>query len=383
MSKDLLNERIVKVLGNTNRIIIKLGTRVIDDPKIHFNRPVVENLVEQISNLQKQGKEVVLVTSGAVGAGIRAMGLNKRPDSVTERQALAAIGQSRLMFLYKELFSAKDIMVAQLLLTRTDFEDRERYLNVRTTLEKILRWGIVPVVNENDTVAIEELTFGDNDMLSALIASKLDADVLLLLTDVKGLYDRPPEKSGRAKLIKIVEKITPEILSLAGGTGSEISLGGMKSKIEAARTAASAGVLVGLGMGSKPEIILDFLEGKSAGTWFLPNSRKLSARKRWIVFGKRAGGGGVEIDPGAVKAILKDNKSLLPSGVTRVFGDFQEKDLIIIEDKEGKEIARGLVNYNAEILKSVIGLKTSEIKKHFPGRKEYEIINRDDLVLSQ
>ena len=374
--------QIKKILKNTNRIIIKLGTRVIDDPKVHFNKPVVEGIVKQIAELKNSGKEIVLVTSGAVGAGIRAMELKKRPDSVTERQALAAIGQSRLMFLYKELFREKGIKVAQLLLTRTDFEDRERYLNVRTTMETILKWGIIPIVNENDTVAIEELTFGDNDMLSALIAGKLDADVLLLLTDVKGLYNKPPKKGNKAKLLKVVDKITSEIESLAGGTGSEISLGGMKSKVVAAKTATSSGVLVGLGMGKKKGIIEDFLDGKPAGTWFLPNSRRLSARKKWIVFGKRASGGGVEIDPGAVKAIQKDNKSLLPSGVTRVFGEFNEKDLIIIEDKNGKEIARGLVNYNAETLRSIIGMKTGEIKKHFPGRKEYEIINRDDLVLT-
>jgi glutamate 5-kinase len=372
-----------KRLPAINRIVIKVGTHLLRGDDAGLNQRVLKQLVDQLAAAHNRGKELILVTSGAVGAGASIMNINHPPEELTERQAFAAIGQSCLMNLYDQLFSKHDIKVAQILLTRDALDERQRYLNARNTLEMLLKWRVIPIINENDTVAVEEIkigdTFGDNDRLSALIAVKMDADSLIILTDVDGLYDRPPSQEG-AKRIPIIT-LTSETLSYAGNEKSGLfSLGGMRTKLEAVRIANDAGILAHINNGFKKNILLDILDGKNVGTWFKCREKKIKGRKRWLAYGKRLCEGKVVIDQGAERALLLNGRSLLPSGVIAVEGTFQKDELVRVCNDRGEEIARGLVQYSSKEIDMIKGKKTAEIPAILGEHTSYEIIHRNNLV---
>jgi glutamate 5-kinase len=364
------------------RIVIKIGTNLLDSANNIFNRDLVNHLADQIEQLHRQGKQIIIVTSGAIGAGMRKLDWKERPKLIPDRQAMAAIGQSQLMHLYEEIFGVRKLNVAQVLLTEGDMNDRKRYLNARTTLLRLLELGVIPIINENDTVAIDELKIGDNDTLSARVASKVEADLLLILTDVDGLYDRDPRKYKQAKIIAIVEKITSTISESAEGAGSIFGTGGMVTKLAAAKIATMSGITMYIINGTSKNIVIRAVKNEAIGTKFIPQRRrKLSARERWIAYGGTATGNRIYIDSGAKLAILKSGKSLLPSGIVKIEGEFEPGDVVQITDNEGIEFARGLVNYTAAELNKIKGLKSSQVKSVL-GYKYYdEVVHRDNLVL--
>jgi glutamate 5-kinase len=320
---------------------------------------------------------VLIVTSGAIGAGMGRMKLHKRPSSLKEKQALAAIGQPLLMDIYQDAFSDMKITIAQVLLTRTDFDDRQKYINAQNTLLTLLKMGSIPIINENDTVAVEEINFGDNDTLSALVAAAVSADWLFMLTDVEGLYKGAP---GKGELISTVGKITQEIERHATEiSGSGKGVGGMKTKILAAKIATSSGVKTVIANGLENKIIAKILSGQDRGTTFLP-SKAIEARKHWIAFGSKCKGS-ITVDEGAAKALLNSGKSLLPSGIISGSGAFKAGDTVSIMDLAGKEIARGVVSYSCDEIEKIKGRKSAEIKKILSKYNADEVIHRDNLVI--
>lgn len=364
------------------RIVIKIGTNLLDSANNIFNRELVAHLADQIEQLHHQEKQIIIVTSGAIGAGMRKLGWKERPKLIPDRQALAAIGQSQLMHLYEEIFGKRELRVAQVLLTENDMNDRKRYLNARTTLLRLLDLGVIPIINENDTVAIDELKIGDNDTLSARVASKVEADLLVILTDVDGLFDRDPKKSKQANIIPIVDKITQALTESADGAGSIFGTGGMVTKLAAAKIATASGITMYIVNGNQQNILLRVEKNDTVGTKFLPQKRrKLTARERWIAYGGTSSGNRIYVDTGAKMALMKAGKSLLPSGIIKIEGSFQPGDLVQIIDNDGVEFARGLVNYTTEELDKIKGLKSSQVKLVL-GYKYYdEVVHRDNLVL--
>lgn len=339
-------------------------------------------LADVLATLVTAGNRCVLVTSGAVGTGRWRLGLRRKPKSIPEKQAAAAVGQGILMRLYEQLFHERGLTSAQILLTRADLSDRHRYVNASNTLEVLLSASppVVPVINENDTVAIEELKFGDNDSLSALVASLVDADRLFILSDVDGLYDADPHKHPEAKRLAEVPAITPEIEALAGGVGSDLGTGGMATKISAARIATSCGIPMVLLSGGEPELVLQSLAGHPVGTIFAAGPNRLEGRKRWLAFGGKVEGK-LTLDDGAAKAVHDGGKSLLPAGIRKVSGEFGPGALVALHDAEGREIARGLVNYGSDELMRIRGYHTNEIEAVL-GHKPYdEAIHRNNMVL--
>lgn len=355
----------IEFLANVSRVVVKLGTGVLTDSRKHPDLAQMEQLVAQVASQRSLGREVVLVTSGAVGAGMGALGFEKRPSAVDEQQACAAVGQMRLMATYEKLFSKHDLHVAQVLLTHDDLEHHERHLNARNTLVTLLRHGVVPIVNENDAVSFTELKFGDNDRLSALVASLLPADLLVILTNVEGVAENfgMPE----AKLLDVVERIDERIERLAGGTNHVTAVGGMVSKIQAAKIVVRAGIPLVIASGRKRSVLTDILSGGKEGTLFVAQPQKLTGRKRWIAFFHHPKGT-LFVDDGAKKALREGGKSLLPPGIKGCEGDFDAGDVIRICDLDGTEFARGIAKFAAEVIKS----------GQMPRR---EAIHRDDLVI--
>ena len=362
------------------RVVVKVGTNLLRGDQEGLNLEFMASLAVQIGKIRKGGIDVILVSSGAVGAGAFVMGIDEPPKRLRERQALAAIGQSRLMHYYKAVFKEYGTKVAQVLLTRESFDDRRRYLNARNTFETLLQWGVLPIINENDTVAVEELKFGDNDQLSALIAGKIGADLLVVLTDVEGLFDRPPSEPGAQKIGALSLRDIDKIETSRGG-GSSFGLGGMKSKLEAVKIALRAGILVNLSSGWAEDVLLQALGCKPVGTWFEPEAKKFSARKRWLAFGKRPGAGRINVDGGAETALRDGGKSLLPSGVVQVDGDFEVGELIRICALNSEEIGRGLAQYSSSELQLVLGKRSDEIPAILGDRPNYEVVHRDDMVI--
>ena len=367
-------------LQDVRRIVVKVGTNLLRGEEQGLNLQLIDHLAFQFARVREEERELILVSSGAVGAGAFALGLDHPPTDLSQRQALAAVGQSRLMQQYELAFKRHGLSVAQVLLTRNTFDSRELYLNTRNTLETLLQWEVVPIVNENDTVAIEELKFGDNDQLSALIAGKIGAGLLVLLTDVDGLYDRPPGQPG-ARRIPAVYKDSDTDLVVGEGTGSRFGLGGMPSKLRAVCLAGDAGILTNICGGRTQNIILRVLAGDPVGTWFEPREKKISARKRWIAAGKTPVDATIIVDRGAETAIQSGGKSLLPSGVVGVQGSFVKGDLIHVVGTGSEPIARGLVRFSSDELRSVQGRKTSEIAEILGRRRAYEVVHRDDMVV--
>jgi glutamate 5-kinase len=347
------------------RVVVKLGTGVLTDSRKQPDQAQLEQLVAQVAALRKAGREIVLVTSGAVGAGMGALGLEKRPTDLAELQACAAVGQPRLIGVYEKLFAAHDLRVAQVLLTHDDLEHHERHLNARNTLVTLLNHGVVPIINENDAVSFTEIKFGDNDKLSALVASLLPADLLVILTTVDGVI----ENFGKAnpKTISVIEKIDSALEKIAHGTDNELAVGGMKSKIEAAKIVVRSGIPLVIASGKKKNVLAKILAGENEGTIFVAHPTKLQGRKRWIAFFHHPKGA-LFVDDGAKKALRESGKSLLPPGVARCEGEFDAGDVVRICDLDGTEFARGIAKFGAA---EVRGRKLARV----------EIVHRDDLVI--
>jgi len=358
---------------------VKIGSGLITGRSDDTGGQQLSKIADEIAAFNNAGNEIILVSSGAIAIGSIKLGLKKRPVDLPSKQAAAAIGQVGLMNRWGELLSKYNISVAQVLLTKSDFQDRERYLNTRNTLLKLISMGVIPVINENDTVATEEINFGDNDTLSSVVASKVDADALIIITDVDGLYDGDPAIDKNAKLITEVKKITENVKNLASkNVGCELSIGGMTSKLEAARIAMASVVTTYIINGKKNICIFDIVSDRVRCTKFVPDAR-LESRKRWIAFGARVSGK-IVVDDGAARAISAHSKSLLPAGIVNVRGNFSKGDIVSIISAN-KEIARGLVFYSSEDIKIIKGHKSSEIEKLL-CRKDYEeVIHKDNLVV--
>ena len=364
-------------MENIARMVIKVGTATITEASGRLCRERVRRLTGAITEARERGVDVALVSSGAIAAGLEKLGMDERPADIETLQAVAAVGQGILVRKYTDLFAAEGITTGQVLLTQHDITRRQQYLNARRTLEKLFGMGVVPVINENDTVATEEITFGENDMLAALVASLVGADLLILLTDTEGLHTGDPKKLGDARLIKRVERVTEEIEELGGGAGA-MGLGGMSSKVQAAKAAAATGVNVIIADGRIATTVTDILDGKEPGTFFVATGR-VTSRKHWIGYA-RISNGKLVIDEGAAKALLVRRKSLLPAGVIGIEGDFDVGDCVDIVDPAGKVIARGLTTYGSDEARRIMGMKSSQITRVL-GEKGEEIINRDELVV--
>ncbi len=365
-------------------LVVKIGTSSLTQPETGLlSISTIAMLVETLSQLRRQGWNVILVSSGAIGVGSARLGMAERPKTIAMKQAVAAVGQGRLMRVYDDLFSTMQQPIAQVLLTRSDLGQRSRYVNAYRTFQQLLELGVIPIVNENDTIAIEELKFGDNDTLSALVASLVEADWLFLLTDVDRLYSADPRDHPDAQPITLVDKIDQlEDLVNIGDRGSAWGTGGMVTKIAAARIATTVGVRMVITEGRSPQNILKILAGELLGTQFAPHEQHSNARKRWIVNGLLPSGQ-LYLDHGAVNAILKGGKSLLAAGITDVEGEFQKKDAVQLCDQTGHEIARGMVNYSHQELQQIRGRQSDEIPAILGYPAPETVVHRDNLVLIQ
>jgi len=361
------------------RTVIKIGSSLLTTGD-SLDESRIGVLGADISEVHSMGNEVIVVSSGAVAAGMKKLGLKKRPSDIRHKQAAASVGQSTLMWAYEKSFSTHGKKVGQILLTRDAFYDRVRYINAKNTILTLLDYNIIPVINENDSVAVDEIKFGDNDQLASLVAGLVDADRLVILSDVDGLYTRDPRRYRGARLIPVVERITPEIEELSGGAGSIVGTGGMYSKLLAAKRAMQCGIRVNIINGKVPGLLPALFHGRPCGTEFKPVKEKMPARKGWIAFGLRARGS-IVVDDGARDAILSRGKSLLPSGIISAEGGFRAGDAVYCTDRKGNRFAKGLTNYSAEEIRKLKGLRTSEIEKILGYRYSDEVIHRDNLVL--
>lgn len=362
------------------RAVVKVGSNVLTEEN-GLNLKAMRSIARQICKLVDSGLEVILVSSGALASGVRKMGLAKRPDELPKRQAVAAIGQAGLMMEYEKAFGRFHQKVAQILLTSEDLSSRKRYLNARNTLNTLLAWNVVPIVNENDTVWIEEIKLGDNDNLAAMITLLMDADILINLTDIDGLYTKDPRVYPQAELISRVTRITKDTERYAGDIPGALGTGGMISKIKAARKVNSAGVPMVIAAGDKPNILLKLRDGQQHGTFFVPKTERLASRKCWIAFSLKPQGT-LKIDAGAVRALLKNGKSLLPSGILEVSDDFGVGAPVQFADQHNEVLGIGLVNYSSSEIQKIMGLKSNRIKQVL-GHKSYdEIIHRDNLAIT-
>jgi glutamate 5-kinase len=369
-----------KVLGGVRRIVVKVGSSILASVEKGLHYEAFSHLTKEISDLKRQGYEIVLVSSGAIAAGMEKLGYKIRPQAITQKQATAAVGQTRLMNIYENYFSRYQQMVAQVLLTHDDLSHRRRFLNARNTLLTLLELGIIPIINENDTVVVDEIKFGDNDNLSALITNLVGADLLIILTDIEGLCDSDPRLNPNARCIPLVEDIDASMEGIVGETKSEMSVGGMISKIQAAKKASRFGIPTVVARGTKDGVLHQILKGKEIGTLILSKGEALSSRKHWIAFNPKPKGE-VVVDDGAKKAIIQKGKSLLPSGVVKIRGIFDRGDLVSCLGPRGKEFARGLVNYSATELEKIKGHRSDQIESTLGYKYSDEVIHRDDLVV--
>ncbi len=361
------------------RVVVKIGTAVLSRAEGGLNMGRIRSLAEEMAEIQKDGYSVLLVSSGAIGAGMDSFGFQQRPTVLRDKQAVAAVGQVILMEAYKNAFARHNVTVAQMLLTQADLEDRTRYLNARHTLSALLNRKVIPVINENDTVSTEEIQFGDNDSLAAMVAVKMEAKTLCLLTDVEGLLTGTGDN---ARILPEVFQLTPDIEALVSAkTGSHKSAGGMASKIQAAHKAMSSGVETWIASGRRMNVVHEILKGQGIGTCFQPQQdTPLNARKRWIAFGRRVKGA-VYLDDGAVNALVHNKRSLLPSGVVRVEGQFNAGDTVRLMNSAGREMARGLIAYSSHDTKKIRGKKSIEIEKILGHPAPAEVIHRNNLVV--
>jgi glutamate 5-kinase len=362
------------------RVVVKVGSNVLT-ARQGLNIPVMRSIAGQISRLMEAGREVILVSSGAMASGLKKIGLERRPDGLPQRQAVAAVGQAGLIMEYEKAFERHRLKAAQILLTSEDLSSRKRYLNARNTLNTLLDWKIVPIINENDTVSVEEIRLGDNDNLAAMITLLMDADLLVILSDIDGLFTRDPRTEPDAELIPVVGVITKSTEKAAGSIPGPLGTGGMMSKINAARKVNSAGVPMVVAKGDKPDILVRLFDGEAHGTYFVPRRHKLTRRKCWIAFSLKPKGI-LTIDAGARTAVTRRGKSLLASGIVGVQGEFTVGAPVEFQAPGGEAVGVGLVNYGAADIRRIMGLRSQHISQVL-GHKPYdEVIHRDNLVIT-
>ncbi len=381
MIRDSTSPTRLDLLGEVHRIVVKIGSGVLSTPRGYLDARRVGQIAASVAAVRNAGVSVALVSSGAISAGMEELGFERRPRSLPDLQASAAAGQSRLMSAYSAAFHRRGIRVAQVLLTHDDLRDRERHLNARNTLRCLLERDVVPIVNENDTVSVDEIRFGDNDTLAALTTHLLRADALIILSVVPGLLRGGP--GGRSEVVPRVDRIDDSIRALAGGPGSDRSVGGMLSKIEAADMVTRAGEPVIIASGREPRVLPRILAGEEIGTLFLPRrpaDRRMGGRQRWIAYFHRPRGR-IVVDDGARRALEERGGSLLPSGVNAVEGRFSVGDVVEIADRRGEVFARGLTNYESDVLEQLRGMRSGELRKLLGRAVFEEAVHRDNLVL--
>lgn len=367
-------------LQAARRIVVKVGTSTLThaNGKLNFSR--IEGLVRELADAVNSGKQILLVSSGAVGAGMDRLGWKEKPKTIPEKQAAAAVGQGILMHTYEKLFGEYGQIVAQVLLTREDSVNRRRYANSRNTLLTLLDIGVIPIINENDAVSIDELKIGDNDTLSASVAAIVDADLLIILSDVEGVYSANPQTDPNARLLPEIADVTPEVEAMCGGAGTIRGTGGMITKMAAARMAMNSGIVMVIASGSRDGAVRSVLAGDPVGTLFPPRQNRLQFRKRWLAFGSRIKGH-LTVDKGCAQALMSSGSSLLATGIKSVEGSFEQGNTVSIVNRDGWEIARGLINYNSEDTRKIMGAHTHEIAGIL-GHKPYdEVVHRDNMVL--
>ncbi len=380
MQKNILTDR-KALFAKAKRIVIKVGSSVLTGSGDGLDQKRMEQLAGEVSAIMDQGREVIVVSSGAIAAGLAKLGLKKTKGMLLPlKQAAAAVGQSGLMWMYEKTFGGHGRKVAQILLTREDLSNRTRFLNARNTLQTLLEYGVVPIINENDTVAVDEIKFGDNDNLSGMVVHLADADLLVVLSDIDGLYTADPRINSSAELIPLVEKITAELERAAGDAQTSVGTGGMRSKIMTAKKVGAYGVPMVIVNGRKHGSLQSLFEGKDIGTLFLPKAERNRSRQHWLAY-TACSAGGVVVDDGGREALVNKGRSLLPGGVVRVEGNFRAGDCVNCSDSRGNVFARGLTKYSSSDLEKIKGLKTSQIVSVL-GHKDYdEVIHRDDLVI--
>jgi len=369
-----------QLITGAKRVVIKIGSSLVALRNLGLRHDLMAQLSRDIAGLKTETREVVLVSSGAIVAGIEKLGLKAYPQSIPLKQAAAAAGQSRLIHAYEKCFQEAGQKVAQVLLTHQDLTDRKRFLNARHTLTTLIDLDVIPIINENDTVSVEEIQFGDNDTLAGQVAHLVDADLFVILSDVDGLYTKDPRQNPQAKLIPVVKEITSDIEQGAGISRSQESRGGMVTKIQAAKHVGQFGVPTLIMNGETPDLLTQVLAGKGQCTLFLPHGRRMPSRKHWIAFTLRPKGQLV-LDDGAVEALRHRGKSLLPSGILNIKGVFSSGDPVSCLDRNGEEFAKGLVNLSSQSLAKIKGHKTKEIQEILGGKEYEEIIHRDNLVI--
>jgi len=369
-----------QIINKVKRVVIKIGTGVITTKEGDIDFKILKQLSYEISDLKKRGYQIVLVTSGAIAFGKKKLGFSKILHSIPQKQAAAAVGQASLMWNYEMYFNEKNQKVAQVLLTHMDLSNRQRYLNAKHTLETLTNLDVLPIINENDSVVVDEIKFGDNDNLAALITTLFEADLLIMLTNIDGFYDKDPNKESGAKFFSVISEIDKNIETLAKNTTSPDSIGGMITKIKAAKKAAAFGVPTIIANGKKDNILNLIFSCKDVGTLCLSQKNPLNSRKHWIAYTLKPQGV-IKVDNGAKEAILKRGKSLLPSGICAIEKNFKAGDCVCIKDFSGVEFARGLVNYDSDEIIKIIGLKSYEIKDKLGYHYYDEVIHRDNLVV--
>ncbi|MBI2472058.1 MAG: glutamate 5-kinase [Planctomycetes bacterium] len=377
LKDDLRNQ----ILSKVKKIVVKIGTGVLTTDDGYIDKAQIKRLAEQVVELKKMGYDVVVVSSGAIGSGMGELGIGKRPTTLPELQAIAAIGQSKLISTYDECFKLHGFHAAQILLTREDFEDRQRYLNTCNTIHTLFQLNAIPVVNENDTISVDEIKFGDNDALSALVTNLLNAELLIILSSVDGLYDKFPTVKSKASVVPIVENVSREIKQLAFDSKTARGVGGMQTKLEAASIVTNAGEAVIIANGRMDNVLKRIVQCENVGTLFLPKEEKLTSRKRWIGYTIKPKGK-IYVDDGAMSALSEKGKSLLASGIVTVEGAFNKGDIVSVCKKEDRAIfARGLTNYSSEEIEKIKGCSTSHIAKVLGYKLYDEVIHRDNMVI--
>ena len=368
------------MIADAKVLVVKVGSSLVTREGQGVDAPSIARWAAQVAKLRQAGKSVVLVSSGAIAEGMQRLGWAKRPRSMHELQAAAAVGQMGLVQAYESSFRGHGLHTAQLLLTHADLTDRQRYLNARSTLRTLLELGVVPVINENDTVVTDEIKFGDNDTLAALVTNLIEADALVILTDQPGLYESDPRKNAGVKLVEHADADDPRLEAMAGGSASELAKGGMLTKVQAARRAARSGAHTVIASGREADVLLRLAQGEHVGTLLKARTAPIAARKQWLADHLTVGGK-LTLDAGATKALLRGGKSLLPIGVTAVSGEFARGEVVGCLDPDGRQVARGLVNYSSEETRRIMRRPSGEIESVLGYVDEPELIHRDNLVL--
>jgi glutamate 5-kinase len=370
-----------RCLKNIKRMVVKIGSSSLTSSTGGLDRANIEKFVKEVSSLVKRGIQVLIVTSGAIAAGLEDLNISKKPQEITLLQAAASIGQVKLMKLYGDLFSRYNLKIGQILLTQEDTTRREQYLNIKNTIRNLIDLGIIPLINENDSVAVNEIKFGDNDELAALVSVLAEADVLVILTDIEGMYDKDPRISRDAKLISYIDRIDENIESAAGGIGSTYGIGGMGSKIKAAKICSFSGIKTIIANSRRKNVLDEILEGKNVGTFFAPQAvKRVKSIKKWIAFGMKTKGA-ITIDKGAEEAVLNKGKSILPVGVLKVRGKFNKGDTLKVFSIDNKLIAKGISNFSSDDILKIKGKNQKKILSEFGDVMCREVIHRDCLVV--